>query len=217
MISINEYIGYFFVAVIFSFAFLIYFLLKYREKLLNENLQLSPNDVWETLFDRATKYGFAKSDQLYGVFHDKVKNSSIIVLSIKDDTGKVIGQIDFPIGFREFRLVFDSGETYLIEYPPTWRKTIKLKNSLGELLATIERPAFSLTKHTIVIANFGTFQSSRPHFDFRTSFVYKMNDKVMGFSQNISRTRQMGQVAFFKSELSKPVKAFILIACVRGI
>ncbi len=199
-------LGSLFIAVLVAFAALIFFLIRYRKNFLAENLKLSPDQVWKNVSQRASRYGLAKGDLLYGIYQDKT--SSIRQIVVKDSNGTVIGQAEQPMSVRGMTLILEK-ETYQVELPLTWRRKAVLKQASGEVLSTFERLPYTFVKHQFTIPGFGVLQSERARFSFQYPFEYRSHGKVMAITQQISQ-RPVGVIALAPSNIPLPVRIFIL-------
>ncbi len=206
-------LGIWLLVILFGYAILIYFGLRYRKTFLAENLQLSPDQVYMPISQQAAQLGFSKADLLYGIYQDKT--ASVMQTVVKDSTGGVIGSIEQHLGVRGTD-IFLGNEKYEIEYPLTWRTSAHLKNANGEILARVERLPFSIREHKIIIPNIGVFISQSHLFKFRYHFEYRLNGAVVGMTRRISN-QEVGGIALVPSHYPLILRVFILAINAIGI
>ena len=203
-------LGYLLLLVIFGFAALIYFGLKGRDKFLAGNLQISPDQIWNQVSQKAQRLGLSKADLLYGIYQDRT--SSIQQLVVKNSNGDVVGSIDRTTGVRGLELSIGN-EKYLVESPLTWRKSAILKTDKGETIAKFERQPMSfkqLKRYTFDLQGVGLMEARSPMFQLRYPYDFELNGRIIGLTEAISTTRQIGSIAVFPGNLSLAHRFFIL-------
>lgn len=209
----SDCLGYILLIVLLGFAVLIYFLLRHRKNFLSENLQISPDKIWEMISQRATQNRLSKEDFIYGVYQDKT--ASILQILVKDSKGVVIASIENPMGQRRLDISVGN-EKFEVEYPLTWRKSAILKSNQGMLLSKFEKLPFSYRKHQFIIPNLGSLISQNSKLSTHFPFDYYLNGKAIGITQGISR-RAVGSIAAFPSHVPLSIKVFILAIHATGI
>ena len=201
-------LGYLLLIVVSFFSIFIFLLIKMRKNLLNKDLKISAEQLWQDFNMHFVANELKRNDFIYSIWQDKTVR--IPMLLIKNQFEEEIGRVEFPFGARGYQIVIQ-GIIYKVVVNLTWGgDKIVLLSPEGNELARLERKAFNPRKHVFIIANFGRIESSLPHFDLRMPITYVLNGKPTAFTRSISAMRKIGRVGHFSSEITLPVKFFIL-------
>ena len=201
--------------ILLGFGLLIFVMLKYRAKLLAADIQITTEQVWESMQARAALHGLNRPELLYGIFQDRNARTSELV--IKDANGQVRGRVEYPWGRREFQLVAD--RAYRIRYLLTWKKSAQLIGESGEVIATFKRMPNAFTRHQFVAEGIVPLCSRKMSFSLNGALEYTSvgREGTQAFSQKISKLREIGQCAVFKPETPMAIRLFLLAITARGI
>jgi hypothetical protein len=199
--------GYLLLLILVGFSLLIYFLLKVRRRLQEQDLLIDPELVWKNIAPQAEAFNLAQSEMIYGIFQDKT--STTISLLVHDHKGQLKGRIDSPMGSREKTLTIGE-EKYLIQILPTWNRKVILRSYDEEKVIATFTQSNILGRHEFDVVNFGVLKSERHFRNYKTAFDYKLNGKTCGSKQAISSIRESGRVAIISSEIPEVVRIFIL-------
>lgn len=200
-------LGYLLIAVIVGFTSLIFGLLKVRKKELAENLQLTADQIWEEISDRAAKFNFQKSDLLFGIWQDK--SSTVSTLLIKNNKNEIVGRVEYPIASRKFQ-IFVGDATFEVNFPMTWNQTAKLRaaDKSAILASYLKLNAFG--KHQFEIPEVGTLISERPRLTIPAIFDYRLNGKAVGITQAISARSEIGKITILPETMPLHLKIFVM-------
>lgn len=207
MCSDQACLGYTLLAIIAGFAGLIFFLLKYRKRFLEANLQITAEQVWSEVVNRGYKANFSKSDLLFGVWQDRSSTETSLV--VKNHKNEVVGRVDFPLGIRKFKISVGQ-EIFDVEFPLTWRRTAHLRAANSKLILASYFKINIFGKHQFKIPNYGTIMAKRPNLSQRLIFEYGLNNILIGASQEISPRQQIGRIIILPSNMPLQLKIFIL-------
>ncbi|MBC7537673.1 MAG: hypothetical protein H7281_02535 [Bacteriovorax sp.] len=202
----NDCLIYLFFSVITCFAVLIYFLLKYRESFQKNNLEITVDQAWASVAERATRLNFLKSNMLFGVWQDA--SLTKMNLLVKDSKGQIVGQILSLMGSRVKEIKIED-KTFLIKFPLTWNRTALLHAPDAGIIAKYEKTSW-LGRHEFDVAGYGVLTSIWPGLNSRAVFNYKLRNKIIGTCQQISSTREKGSLVLLPSDLPLEVRLFIL-------
>ena len=98
--SDNEVVlGIFFLVIVIGFVILIFFLVKNRSSLLENNLKITSNEIWSNISEQTVKLNFLKSNLLFGIWQD-VSATSLCMI-VKDINDQIVGRIICPIASRK--------------------------------------------------------------------------------------------------------------------
>ena len=200
-------LGYMLIAVVIGFAGLIYLLLKYRKSFLEGNLQLTADQAWSEVSDRANKANFSKSDLLFGIWQDL--SSTLPILLVKDHTNEIVGRVEFTLSCRKFKISVGN-ENFDVNFPPTWNRSahLSIENNKSVLASYLKLNIFG--KHQFEIPGYGILISKRPNFNPRIIFDYNLNKNLVGTTQEISSRRRIGRLAVLPPILPLHLRIFIL-------
>ena len=200
-------LGYTLLAVIAGFAGLIFFLLKYRKRFLEANLQITADQVWSEVVNRGYKTNFSKSDLLFGIWQDK--SSTEISLIVKNHQNEIVGRVDFSMGVRKFK-ISTGHEIFDVDFPLTWKRTAHLRTINSNLILASYLKLNIFGKHQFKILDYGTVIAKRPNLGQRLIFDYGLNNILIGVSQEISSRRQIGRIIILPSNMPLHLRIFIL-------
>ena len=201
-------LGYMLIFIFLFFSFLIYFLLKFRKKILSSDLKISADGLWNDFSLSFPQKVFNQNELIFSIWQDKTAATSLLL--IKNYLDEVVGEVEFPIGAREYR-IFTGGQVYKIVVNLTWGGTnLSLFSPDEKELARLERRSFSPMKHRILISGTGCFTSKQPLFNLKAPIVYTMNKNILAGTCFISPTRRIGRMGCFGKEVNLPIKIFIL-------
>lgn len=199
--------GYMLIVVIIGFAGLIYLSLKSRKSFLEENVQLTADQIWKEVSGRATKDNFSKSDLIFGIWQDK--SSTTPVLLVKDQKNEVIARVEFTKARRQWKILIGK-EIYFVDFPLTWNRTALLRAADNKSILASYLKMNIFGKHQFEIPEYGTLASERPYFSLRLIFDYRSNHNLVGTIQELSPRRQIGRLAILPSSLPLHLRVFIL-------
>jgi hypothetical protein len=201
-------LGYFLIAILVGFAGVIYFSLNARKNFLEENLQLSPDQVWKQFANRSDQQSLpSKADLIFGIWGDR--SSTTVELLVKNHENEVIGRVEFPMGSRTLKI--SAGiENYDVDFPLTWNRIAILRaaDNQTSLASYLRLNVFGM--HQFEIPGYGTLVSKRPQFSFRFIFDYQSKDHWVGTRQELSAERQVGRLAVLPSSMPLHFRIFIL-------
>ncbi len=200
-------LGYLLISILVGFACLIFVSLRYRKKFLALNLQLTADQVWDCVAERAQQENFEKSNLLFGVWQDdgSVKRK----LVVKDFKSEVVGVVEFPMGSRELK-VWVGKEEYRIDILYTGLKSAILRKIDDESPLVRYSTLNIFGKHKFDIPDYGTLASERPVLSLRIIFNYRIGNKLVGTTQEISPRRQVGRLAILPSNIPLHIRIFFL-------
>ncbi|MBC7428850.1 MAG: hypothetical protein H7336_09585 [Bacteriovorax sp.] len=202
----NDCLIYFFFLVLTGFVVLIYFLLKYRESFQKDNLEITVDQAWASLAQRATHLNFFKSNILFGVWQDASLTKTNLL--VKDSNDKIVGQVLSQMGSRVKEIKIEE-RTFLIKFPMTWNRTAVLIAPNSGIIAKYEKTNW-FGRHEFDVAKYGVLRSMWPGFNSKGIFNYKLHDKIIGTYQQISSTREKGRIVLLPLDLPLEVRLFIL-------
>ncbi len=205
MTIIDILFSYGLLGVILGFVVLLHFLLKYRNKLFNDNLLLTADQVWLKVSEQAIKFNLLKSDMLFGLG----QNVSIAVagMIVKDFESKKVGELTYTMMFRKNTMLINE-QKFIIVFPLTWNKTANLINHEGLVVATYAKKGFFKTQFEV--KGFGKIESNCFSFNTRNETRYYSNNQLIGLAQRIPGIQNRGRIIFLPESLPIEVKIFIL-------
>lgn len=201
-------LGYLLVAIIVGFIGLIYFSLKYRKIFLANNLKISADQIWEGVAERATQANFEKSDLLFSIYQDKL--SAVGMLIFKNSQDQVVGRIECPLGSREYKMLVGQDEYRINFLLSGWKSACLYSAGSDSVLASFKTLNI-FGKHKFDIPGVGVFVSKRPNLNLRIIFNYFIGANLVGISQQISPTRDIGRLVVLPSTIPLHLRMFFLI------
>lgn len=207
MIDSEVSLGYILLAVAFGFALWIFFLLHLRQKLQTKNMQMDPETVWKSVLNQALVLNLSPSNMLYGVLQDI--SSTEISLIFKDVNNQIVGRLNRKT-LQGKRTLTIENETFVIEYPKTWKRSAILRSSKDESILARYSETNWLGEHEFDIKGYGTLKAKRRSIDLKVSYDYIMANKTIGTGQKIYKFREIGRVVVLPDDLPLAVKIFIL-------
>lgn len=201
-------LGLFLLAVLVGFAFLIFLLLRIRKSWLKENLKISADEIWGMVSERAEKSNFTKSEILFGIAQDE--SSTIATVVVKDSKNQIIGKASRLMATRS-RTISVNGETFVVEFPLTWSRTAILLPCNGQGVIARYTQTGIFGRHEFDVIGYGKLKSSGPGFSSKRVFDYRLGEKLIGTSQEISSMRKVGRLAAFPLCIPLEVRIFMLV------
>lgn len=206
--SHSNCLGYLFASVLLGFTALLFFLLKYRKSFLAQNFNLSAEQVWADFSDLKLESHFLKSDLLFGVWQDQTLTKPLLI--VKDHQDNIVGQVEFPMASRQFKLTIGS-EAFDIDFPASWGRTATLRSESHDLILAKYKTLNIFSKHQIEIPDFGVLISERPYLSPSLIFNYRMNNNLIGIRKELSSRRQIGRLAVMPSSLPMAIRIFMMV------
>jgi hypothetical protein len=207
MCSDDSCLIYYFFLILIFFAFLIYFLLKYRGSLQKEYLEVTADQVWDSVGKKVASLNLSKSNMLFGVWQDATATTMSLI--VKDSKNQLVGQVFKPMGSRK-QTIKIGDQIFLIEFPLTWNRTAILyaPNGAGIIAKYIKTSWF--VRHEYDLTGYGVITSNWPGLNLKAVSNYKLHDKLIGTCQNISSTREKGRLIIFPLDIPLEIRLFIL-------
>lgn len=208
MNSFTSYFLLFILIVAVGFAGLIYFLMNYRRKFQSANLQMSPDDIWKFVAERAAKLGLPRDNLIYGVYVDV--DSTTMSLIVKDGKGHIVGRAEKTLGEQQAR-IFAGDELYLIEYQLLkWNRTIELRSSEEDgVLAEVTELTFPIGKLLYKLAKGSSLVSERNYWNWQYQDNFRSEGRVIGTVQSIP-PNVAGRIGILPPDLPLSIRIFIL-------
>lgn len=197
----------FLIAVALIFTFLIRFMLGYRKKFLQTNLQLTSKDAWESIGVRARHLGLDQRQLLYGIYQDETSTAASMI--VRASTDEVLGKAIYPLAKRT-RTIMVNEQNYLVTRLLTWNSQIILQKPGEEKIIARAIQTGWFGKHRIDIPEYGSLQSSRVSLDFKASYQYSTQGKIVGLADHTFGGHPKGRIAILPEEIPLPVRLFIL-------
>lgn len=201
-------LAYVLLLLITGFAGLVLLLLRVRKKLLVQNLAVTADEVWTEFTHRSPSANFPKSDLIFGVWQDTSSPSPMMV--IKDYQNEIVASVEFTFASRSLNILIGQ-EVFQVEFPLTWKRSAHLRSVGNEsVLATYQQLGF-FGQHKFEIPHYGTLVCERNGFDLRLRRSYRLNQMLIGTTEELSSLRKIGRLAVFPSTLALPLRIFMLV------
>lgn len=197
----------FIICVLIGFSALMFFMLKYSDRLVSKNLKLTSTDAWNSIKSQAMKFGLDRSNLLYDIYQNE--SFTKVAHLLRDASDQNLGKTIFPTG--RFKSTMEiAGQKYLISGLLAWRAhSILQQEGDTRILAEYVRTGW-MGRHEIRINGFGTLISSRVSRDFKARYQYSLNGKVVGLIEHKINNRSIGRIAILPEEIPLAVRLFIL-------
>lgn len=194
--------------VILFFAAFLVALLKMRKVILKNDLQISAPSLLRGLRESFPELPPDQVDVWVTIWQDRTATESVLV--IKNERDEAIGQVEFALASRRRTLRMDE-QSYEVKVHVTWGGTLlTLHSADGKELARLERSTYHPMKHRILIVGLGELRSQQSALAPFTPIRYERASRSVAWTRSISPWRRVGRVGVFSSEVSRPVRAFIL-------
>ena len=194
-------------AVLIGFAVLIYILLNYRKSWLKENLLITAEQIWETISERAEKLNFKKSELLFAISQDAT--ATTVCLVVKDSKNQIVGQVFSQMATRQRTIKMDN-DTFTVDFPLTRNRTATLRKSNGGGIIANYTQTSWFGRHQFEVTGYGKLKSERPSLNAKIVFNYRIGEKLIGTAQEISSTREKGNLVVLPLDIPLEVRIFIL-------
>lgn len=205
MCSEETCLGYALLVTLLGFTILIFACLKYRKKILNQNLTLRADQVWEKVSQRAEKLKLDRSQLNFGIWQDSGFATAALV--VKDQQSRIVGRVEKKIrGWT----VKAGDESYRVEFPLTAKRTAVLFKMSDDSKVAAYTSLNFFGKHSFEIPGYGSLASERSSFSFYHVVNYRTGEKLVGTTQNISSRKQTGRIALLPTDIPLHVRIFIL-------
>jgi len=202
-----ECLGYLLLAVLIGFTGLIFLLLTYRKKILKQSLKVTADEIWSGL-SSVDKTAFKRSDLLFGISQDQ--SAWVSMLLVKNDRDETVGRVEFPTGARRYR-IWIKEELFNIDFQLTWNRSAVLSaDNDHSPLASYERYG-AFGRRRFKIPGYGEILSARRKIGLRNIFDYHLDGKLMGTSQKLSASREIGSLILLPSDLPLHIRIFLLV------
>jgi hypothetical protein len=199
-------LGYLLFVTVVGFSVMIYLLLKYRARALEQNLAIKSAQVWNLVADRAKASNLREADLLYGIWQDG--SSTEVVFIVRNSEDVEVGRVVSGTLRRESKL-FVGEDEFTITRPLTWNLTANLSDE-DVILASYAAEGY-FGKHRFEVASKNVLISKRVGFSSKYIFDYLSKDnRVIATKQSISSGLQIGKIGIIPSEFPMAVRIFIL-------
>ncbi len=95
MINSPSDLGLFALAIVIGFGAMIYFMLGYSTRLIERDLQLGADTIWQQVSLEASSLNFTQSNMLFGIFQDP--QSTVVSMVVKDSKSQIIAEVFSPM------------------------------------------------------------------------------------------------------------------------
>lgn len=208
MCSNEACLGYLLIFIVLFFAVLIFVITKIRKFVLASDLKISAETLWNDFQLCFPDKLYKQKDFLFSIWQDKSATQSRLI--IKNHLDLVVGEVDFPIGAREYT-VFILDQIYKINVNQTWSgRSLSLLSRDGKELAHLERKSFSPRTNHITVPGLGRLTSTQPIFQLKAPITYSRDELKMAATCFVSAVRRIGRMGCFSDEISLPIRIFIL-------
>lgn len=195
------------ILTILSFGFFIYFLLKVRKSLLDQDATLSGQKLWNHYKTKVSPH-FQENDFLFSYWQDINAQQSKLI--IKNSNNQIIAETIFNLGHREHRVLILGSPYLILNHVTLGGSNFTIQTHDGRVLAQLIRKTLRQTTHTLYASETGEIQARQIIFDFYSPIQYKNEDESIAITYQLSAIRRIGRAGYFSQELSLPTKILIL-------
>ena len=196
----------FLLAIVLLFALVIAIGLRFRARILAQNRQLNAQNVWASL--PSPRWQFA--DLLFGVAQDFSPTESGLV--VRDSQDRKVAEVIFHTGMRSPWLTLKLNDgAFEADVLPAMRQTIALHVSENPSHTACIFKRQTGGTYDFEIPGLDTIQS-RPlrRLQLKPLYEFVQNDQVIGISQRLGGSIDRGNLLVLPSDISLPVRVFVL-------